>query len=151
MKSFIKIAMLMLVALNVQAGSVGEQELSFPNDANLQQRYDTLTQELRCPKCQNNNIADSDAPIARDFRKKTHQLLVQGKSNDEVVEYFVSRYGAFVNYKPKSLWIWLLPIVVLFAALIFAVVFMKTYTEKSNKQLSEAEQQRLKKLLAEHK
>ncbi|MBV2134572.1 cytochrome c-type biogenesis protein CcmH [Pseudomonas sp. MAP12] len=63
-------------------------------------RYRTLTEELRCPKCQNQNIADSDAPIAMDLRREIHRMLGEGKSNDEIVDFLVARYGDFVRYNP---------------------------------------------------
>lgn len=75
--------------------------------------YRALIQELRCPQCQNNNIADSNATIATDMRHKTLELLKQGKNKDEVVEYMVERYGNFVTYDPPitpaTLLLWLMP------------------------------------------
>ncbi len=63
-------------------------------------RYRVLTEELRCPKCQNQNIADSDAPIAMDMRAEIFKKLENGESNDEIVEFLVDRYGDFVRYNP---------------------------------------------------
>ncbi len=63
-------------------------------------RYRVLTEELRCPKCQNQNIADSDAPIAMDMRAEIFKKLEQGESNDEIIEFLVDRYGDFVRYNP---------------------------------------------------
>ena len=63
-------------------------------------RYRTLTEELRCPKCQNQNIADSNAPIAMDLRREIYRMLEEGKSDDEIVDFLVARYGDFVRYKP---------------------------------------------------
>ena len=62
--------------------------------------YHALTQELRCPQCQNNNIADSNAVIAVDMRGKVFELLQEGKSKQDVVQYMVDRYGNFVTYDP---------------------------------------------------
>lgn len=64
------------------------------------ERFRQLTEQLRCPKCQNQSIGDSDAPIAQDMRTRTAQMIRQGRSNEEIVHYFVSRYGTFVNYEP---------------------------------------------------
>ena len=69
-------------------------------DEGARNRYRTLTEELRCPKCQNQNIADSDAPIAKDLRNEIHRMLGEGKSDDEIVDFLVARYGDFVRYKP---------------------------------------------------
>ena len=62
--------------------------------------YHQLTQELRCPQCQNNNIADSNATIAVDMRGKVFELLQEGKNRNEVVDYMIQRYGNFVTYDP---------------------------------------------------
>lgn len=64
------------------------------------ERFRTLTEELRCPKCQNQNIADSNAPIATDLRREIYRMLEEGKSNGDIVDYLVMRYGDFVRYKP---------------------------------------------------
>ncbi|WP_137817366.1 cytochrome c-type biogenesis protein [Pseudomonas sp. 2FG] len=63
-------------------------------------RFRQLTQELRCPKCQNQDIADSNAPIATDLRREIVRMLGEGKSNEQIVEFMVDRYGEFVRYKP---------------------------------------------------
>lgn len=79
--------------------------------------YRSLIQELRCPQCQNNNIADSNATIATDMRNKTLELLKQGKSKDEVVSYMVERYGHFVTYDPPltpaTVLLWLIPLLLI--------------------------------------
>ena len=66
----------------------------------LEARYYQLSQELRCPKCQNQNIADSNAPIARDLRALLHRQLEAGASDDEILAFMVERYGEFVRYRP---------------------------------------------------
>lgn len=81
------------------------------------QRFRTLTEELRCPKCQNQNIADSNAPIANDLREEIFRMLEEGRSNDEIVEHLVLRYGDFVRYQPplngRTLLLWFGPAVLL--------------------------------------
>jgi len=66
----------------------------------LEQRYHQLSQELRCPKCQNQNIADSNAPIARDLRVVLVEQLEAGQSDEEILAFMVARYGEFVRYRP---------------------------------------------------
>lgn len=82
-------------------------------DAAQQERFRELTWELRCPKCQNQNLADSNAPVAEDLRSEIVRLIGEGRSNDEIVEYMVARYGEFVRYEPRAsginLLLWLLP------------------------------------------
>ena len=79
--------------------------------------YHSLTQELRCPQCQNNNIADSNATIAVDMRAKVFELLNEGKNKDEIVDYMVQRYGNFVTYNPPitpaTVLLWVLPLCLL--------------------------------------
>lgn len=87
--------------------------------ATEQQRQDfkRLTKELRCPMCQNQNIADSDAMIAHDMRRKVYQLLSQGNDHDQVIDFMKQRYGDFVYYQPpvnnSTIWLWILPFSVL--------------------------------------
>ncbi|MBC2679136.1 cytochrome c-type biogenesis protein CcmH [Pseudomonas sp. MBT-2] len=71
----------------------------FAND-DLRERFHQLTQQLRCPKCQNQDIADSNAPIAGDLRREIHRLLTEGKSDEQIIEFMVDRYGEFVRYRP---------------------------------------------------
>lgn len=93
----------------------------FP-DAATETRFRELTHELRCPKCQNQNINDSGAPLARDIKDRVHALLMDGKSNDEITDYMIDRYGDFVTYRPRlsmaTLLLWTLPA----AAAVFAFI-----------------------------
>jgi cytochrome c-type biogenesis protein CcmH len=73
-----------------------------------------LSAELRCPKCQNQSIGDSDAMIATDLRRKLYQLVEQGKTRDQIIQFMKQRYGEFVHYHPPvnplTIWLWLLPL-----------------------------------------
>ncbi|MFD0966892.1 cytochrome c-type biogenesis protein [Seminibacterium arietis] len=97
------------------------------NFSSIQQEkdYHSLTQELRCPQCQNNNIADSNATIAVDMRAKVFELLQQGKSKEDIVKYMVERYGYFVTYDPPitiaTIILWLAPILLVLIG--FLVIF----------------------------
>mgnify|MGYP004711956841 CR=1 FL=1 len=87
-------------------------------DEAQEQQFRQLTAELRCPKCQNNSIADSNAMIATDMRQKVFELMQQGKSKAEIVDYMVARYGNFVTYNPPltplTLLLWVSPFAVIF-------------------------------------
>lgn len=76
-------------------------------------QYRGLIAELRCPKCQNQNLAGSDAPIAQDLKQKTYDLIKEGRSDGEIRDYMQERYGDFISYKPPvrpSTWIlWFFP------------------------------------------
>ena len=88
--------------------------------------YQALTKELRCPKCQNQDIADSNAPIASDMRREVHRLLEEGKDQDQIVQFMIDRFGDFVTYKPKvskqTLVLWYGPWV--FIALGIVIIFV---------------------------
>lgn len=71
------------------------------NDESMRAEFISLTKELRCPKCQNQDISDSNAPIASDMRKEVHRLLEEGETRDGIVEHMIERFGDFVTYKPK--------------------------------------------------
>lgn len=72
----------------------------FEDDAKREE-FVSLTKELRCPKCQNQDIADSNAPIAADMRKEVHRLLEAGHDHESIVNHMIERFGDFVTYKPK--------------------------------------------------
>ena len=76
-------------------------------------QYRGLIEELRCPKCQNQNLAGSDAPIAQDLKQKTYNMVKEGRSDSEIRAYMQERYGDFISYKPPvrpSTWIlWFFP------------------------------------------
>ncbi|CAD5378671.1 Cytochrome c-type biogenesis protein CcmH [Pseudomonas sp. OF001] len=89
-----------LLGLTLSLGAQAAIDTYEFKDEAARERYRTLTEELRCPKCQNQNIADSDAPIAMDLRREIHRMLGEGKSNQEIVDFLVARYGDFVRYNP---------------------------------------------------
>jgi cytochrome c-type biogenesis protein CcmH len=72
----------------------------FENEAE-RARYQHFIADLRCPKCQNQNLAGSDAPIATDLRKELRRLLKEGQSDQQIIDFMVARYGEFVLYKPR--------------------------------------------------
>ncbi|NNL57760.1 MAG: cytochrome c-type biogenesis protein CcmH [Pseudomonadales bacterium] len=95
----------------------GVSELREFSSLQLRSRYYALLNQLRCPKCQNQNLADSDAPIAADLRNELYSLLEEGYSDTEIREFMTARYGTFVLYQPPltqyTLALWLLPPVLL--------------------------------------
>lgn len=96
-----------------------------------EERFHQLTAELRCPKCQNQNIADSDSPIAKDLRREVYRLVDSGAADTEVVDFMVTRYGEFVLYRPKvnsqTWFLWYGPYVLLGlgALVILLIVFLR--------------------------
>jgi cytochrome c-type biogenesis protein CcmH len=87
--------------------------------------YKHLVEELRCLVCQNQNLAGSDAALAQDLRRETYEMLQQGKTPEQVVEFMVARYGEFVLYRPRfestTYLLWLGPFLLLLAALVYVV------------------------------
>lgn len=144
----------MVVALLIlfSASSFATQE-NYQFDTSEQQAlFKELTATLRCPMCQNQNIADSDAMIAHDMRRKVYQLINQGQDHDQVVAFMKSRYGDFVYYQPPvtrtTIWLWLLPI---FVVLLGIVVILRRKPNKLNAQDEQAALTRAQALLDEDK
>ena len=110
-------------------------EFSSPD---LESRYKALSQELRCPKCQNQNIADSNAPISRDLRAIVHEQLEAGATNEEIIIFLVDRYGEFVRYRPgmdsNTLWLWSAPLILLVMAV--AVVLTQFRKDRDRQTIS---------------
>lgn len=125
------------------------------NDPALQQRYQTLTWELRCPKCQNQNIADSDAGIAKDLRDQVVRLLNEGATDQEIKEFMVARYGDFVLYRPKvdsRTWLlWFGPFLVLGLGGMVVWIFARRHRRQQVNKLSAQERERLQQLLDSQK
>ena len=122
------------------------------SEPELEQRYQDLSAELRCPKCQNQNIADSNAPIARDLRNLLHQQLEEGASDEEIRDYMVARYGEFVRYRPSfsgaTVILWLAPAPLLLAAVLVVVAVLRGRGGGGGRELSAEEQSRLQELVA---
>lgn len=95
--------------------------------------YNQLVDELRCLVCQNQNLAGSDADLAQDLRRETYEMLQQGKSRQEVVEFMVARYGDFVLYRPQfkssTYLLWLGPFLLLVIVLFVVVRRLRAATK----------------------
>ena len=153
-------AMVLLVAgLSISAwANIDTYQFDNPRQ---EAQYRALIEEFRCPKCQNQNLAGSDAPIAQDLKQKTYDMVKDGRSDAEIRQYMNERYGDFISYKPPvrpSTWIlWFFPPVLL----VFVMLAWFIRNRNSSKRaaaianpieqgyapLSAAEQQRLQDLL----
>lgn len=115
-------------------------------------RYQALVKELRCPKCQNQNLADSNSQIAIDLRAQVYTMLNEGKADSEIVNYMVARYGDFVLYRPQvsslTYILWYGPIgLLLIGGVVMFLVLRKKPEAIEEKQLSAEQQQKLQQFL----
>ncbi len=117
----------LILLLSLSAWSIDALEFKDPGDL---QRYQQLTYELRCPKCQNQNLIDSNSQISQDLRKEVARLIKEGLSDDEIKTQMVALYGDFILYRPpvqnNTLVLWAAPVVMVgIGLLIFGVILIK--------------------------
>ena len=126
MKRWLTAAVLTLGLAGVAHAAIDTND--FANDAE-RERFRDLTQELRCPKCQNQDIADSNAPIATDLRREIFRMLGEGKDDQQIIDFMVDRYGDFVRYKPaltgKTALLWFGPAGLLLAGVVVMAVIVR--------------------------
>ena len=156
MKNRTLVCILYLLSFTAESES-SKEVYSFVNDEN-QERFYTLLDTYRCPKCQSSNLSGSNAPIAKDLKREIHRLIEEGKTDEQIEAFLRSRYGDFILYKPalrkNTLILWLGPFVLL-SLIVFLVVSWNMSSKRKSKDL-EAEQivkvierTRLKKLFEE--
>lgn len=154
---FVKSLFILLAALStltastIATAAIEVYEFETPEQ---EEQFKELGNTLRCPKCQNNTIADSNAPLAQDLRQKVYEMTSEGKSKGEIVDYMVARYGNFVTYKPPFTFataiLWLGPLFVVVGGVGLMVLrSRKRPLVESNNDLSLDEKERLKQLLDE--
>lgn len=146
----LSLSLVILLITSLPASAVVNGHLyPFDNDIDAQ-RFEVLAEELRCPKCQNQNLADSNAPVAADLRDKVYELMLEGQSDDDIVNYLVARYGDFVRYNPavqyNTFFLWFGPGLMAFIALI--VIINISRGSKKMQPLSETEKAKLASLKA---
>lgn len=150
MKGLSALVLLVSMASIVNATPVDTYEFKSVDN---QKRALSLAHSLRCPQCQNQNLIDSNSPVAQDLRLEVYQMVDEGKGDDEIVEFMTSRYGEFVLYKPrmeaKTYALWLGPVaLLLFGGLIgFFFIRKQRIAEATNQELSTEEQEELDRLL----
>jgi cytochrome c-type biogenesis protein CcmH len=125
----------------------------FGGNQELEDRYHTLVTELRCLVCQNQTIADSNADLAKDLRREVHDMLVAGKTDDEIKDFMLERYGDFVLYKPpvrsSTVPLWLGPFILLAIGLVVVVVIIRRRTSQAQLAMNSQDRERASKLLDE--
>jgi len=139
--SFVTLTATLLVSADVQA--FNSDTYTFADEV-TEKRYQALTKELRCPKCQNQNLADSNSPIAADLRREVYELLMQGKADSEIVDFMVKRYGDFVLYRPRvstmTYVLWFGPALLLLIGVIVVVMILRKKPSKKSQQAMSSEQ-----------
>jgi cytochrome c-type biogenesis protein CcmH len=128
-----RLTLLFFLLLAAGAAALAQEPLVF-DDAAQEERYNALTLELRCTVCQNQSLADSDAPLAQDLRAEIYEMMMAGRSDDEIKTFMIERYGDFVLYRPpmqgNTLALWILPI---FLLLVGAVIVFFTVRNRNRK------------------
>lgn len=133
LKPFIMQLAGLMMACSLSAASYASIDVYDFDSVQQEAQYRALIEELRCPKCQNQNLAGSDAPIAQDLKQKTYDLVQDGRSDGEIRAYMQERYGDFISYKPPvrpSTWIlWFFP------PLLLIVLFIGWFWQSKRRQL----------------
>ena len=140
-----------LLILFLSLPSFGAIEEYAFNTEEDEERFRKLTYEMRCPKCLNAPIADSDAPIAADLRQQVFVQIRDGRSNNEIKDFMSSRYGDFILYRPRltpaTFFLWFGPVLLLLAGLfIVRRMMIKSQTEQGEITLSSEEQESLRQI-----
>jgi len=123
-----------LLALGSQALAI-DTEAAF-DDPVLQHRYESINRELRCLVCQNQTIADSNATLAQDLRREVRDMIAAGKTDDEIRDFMIERYGDFVLYRPRmtaqNFLLWAAPALLLLIAAVVLVRVVRRRAQESD-------------------
>lgn len=121
--------------------------------AEQERRFNQLAGELRCPKCQNQTIADSDAPLAQDMRQRVYEMIMAGHTNAEIIDFMKVRYGDFVHYRPpvnrSTLILWLGPLLAFLIGILVIVINVRMRRNYVAEELTAEEEARLRAVMAE--
>jgi cytochrome c-type biogenesis protein CcmH len=132
------LTLLLAVWLALAGGAAAAQSVEGFDDPALNARYRALISEIRCPKCLNESIAESNAPVAADLRREVRRLISEGATDDEIKTFLSSRYGEFVLYRPPvtptTFIVWAAPFLLL---LVGAFVFFRILAKRADQPLDE--------------
>jgi cytochrome c-type biogenesis protein CcmH len=113
------------------------------DDPRLQARYEQLIHDLRCLVCQNESIADSNAPLAADLRREVREMLRAGKQDNEILRFMTDRYGDFVLFRPpfvaRTWLLWLAPILLLVAGALIGVRIIRQRSRLARADLDDSD------------
>ncbi|EHH1106916.1 TPA: cytochrome c-type biogenesis protein CcmH [Vibrio parahaemolyticus] len=152
-----KVILAVFAALTVSLAAHAAIEVYEFDNLEQEQQFKELGHTLRCPKCQNNTISDSNAELAQDLRHKVYEMTKEGKSKEEIVDYMIARYGNFVTYNPpftmSTAILWLGPLAVVLGG--FGLIVLRSrkskakVTANNDEKWDEQKEARLKALLEE--
>lgn len=135
------------LCLLLSTGTLAAIEVREFDDSLLQQRYDSLNASLRCPKCANQAIGDSNSPVAADMRERVALLLDEGRSDREIQDFMINRFGDYVLYNPRlseRTWLlWGLPAGLVVLGGVIVTLIVRARRHAANRELSAAERERL--------
>jgi len=149
MRNLILVALIAIFTL----GGTARAAESLTTESALEKRVTTLAQDLRCLVCQNQTIADSNAPLAIDLKNQIREKIGQGMSNDQIVDYMVQRYGDFVLYRPPvkattiALWFGPAAILLLGLVVLFRYLARRRREQPADVPLTDTESERARALL----
>lgn len=152
MNAPMKMLLAVLAALCLAQPSLAKEAAPLAEDPAVEQRMVNITEELRCLVCQNESLAGSQADLAKDLREEVRGLIKSGKSDEEVKDFLVSRYGDFVLYRPQvkpvTYVLWAGPFILLLVGIVVLVSFLRKRSKQAgDAPLSEADRQRAEALL----
>ncbi len=143
----------LLLALIAGGAQAATESFDFSGPV-TEQRFKSLIEELRCLVCQNESLAGSNAELAHDLRREVYQLMAQGRSNAEIVDFLVARYGDFVLYnpplRPSTYLLWFGPFLLLFIAGFVLFRSVARRSRAAEEQLSEEQQALIDQLLGQN-
>ncbi|MGI9278972.1 MAG: cytochrome c-type biogenesis protein [Endozoicomonas sp.] len=140
----------LLVSFTARAGVIENYQFDSPEQ---QEQFFRLNEKLRCPQCQNQSIADSNAPIAQDLRREVHRMIIEEKADDDtVIQFMLDRYGDFVLYKPRvdarTIALWFGPLMLLLLGVFILFRLLKQHRpETKDETLDEEDKAELDKIL----
>ena len=141
-----------LFILPIHLHAIDKNPIEF-NDPELEKRYHELTQELRCMQCQGQSLAGSNSELAQDMRNKTGQMIIEGKTDQQIADFWAKRYGEVVLYnpplQPRTYVLWLGPLVLVLMAFIVLLYFIRRHaqTTATPSTLTEEERDKIKQVL----
>lgn len=152
---FFALAIALLLPVTAMAAPTAppSEPMTFDNEIQ-EQRYQKLIRELRCTVCQNQNLIESNAPLANDLRRQIALMITDGADTDEVIDYMVARYGDFVLFRPPmkgiTYLLWFGPVAMLLIGLAaLGTILWRRRTQVGSEPLSTDEEERLRRILGD--